>query len=321
MVSTTKKSLCALRLHLKQAVLVTVASLGLSTPLAAAEPLELLIRTDDIGMNHSVNSAMREMIRSGLPFSATVMVPCPWFPEAAAILRDNPQVSVGIHLTLNSEWSHYRWGPVLGASKVPSLVDENGYFFHTAAQLFENDMRLADVEAELRAQIEQAQRAGLKLDFLDYHMLTAVRTPQLRAVVEKLADEFQLGLSHYFGEPSLSLWDVAPERKLSALMDLAGKVQPGVPTLLVMHLATDTPEMNALVDANYAADPYRAALHRSTELAALTSPAFLNAAAARGIRFVTYRDLVQRYGLESMQSPGDEIGYSINLAAEPDGGE
>jgi hypothetical protein len=88
-----------------------------------------------------------------------------------------------------------------------------------------------------------------------------------------------------------------------------------------MHLATDTPEMNALVDANYAADPYRAALHRSTELAALTSPAFLNAAAARGIRFVTYRDLVQRYGLESMQSPGDEIGYSINLAAEPDGGE
>jgi predicted glycoside hydrolase/deacetylase ChbG (UPF0249 family) len=71
-------------------------------------------------------------------------------------------------------------------------------------------MRLADVEAELRAQIEQAQRAGLKLDFLDYHMLTAVRTPQLRSVVDQLAVEFELGVSHFFGEPSLSLRDVAP---------------------------------------------------------------------------------------------------------------
>ena len=48
--------------------------------------------------------------------------------EAVEILRDQPQVSAGIHLTLNSEWQHYKWGPVLGASRVPSLVDENGHF-------------------------------------------------------------------------------------------------------------------------------------------------------------------------------------------------
>lgn len=304
-------------MQLKRASLLALVTLVLAVPAAAAEPPELLIRADDIGMNHAVNSAMLEVIRTGLPFSATVMVPCPWFPEAAAILRDNPQVSVGIHLTLNSEWSVYRWGPVLGASRVPSLVDENGYFFHTAAQLFENDMSLDDVEAELRAQIEMALRAGLKLDFLDYHMLTAVQTPELRAVVEKLAGEFKLGLSHYFGEPSLSLWDVQPERKLPTLLDLVERVQPGVPTLLVMHLGQDTPEMNALVDANWAVDPYRVAKHRSEELAALTSPAFLRAATARDIRFVTYRDLVQRYGLESMQSPGDEIGHSMDQAAKP----
>ena len=307
--------------HLKQALLSVLASLCLAAPLAAAEPPELLIRADDIGMNHAVNSAMRELIRAGLPFSATVMVPCPWFPEAAEILRDNPQVSVGIHLTLNSEWSVYRWGPVLGSSEVPSLVDEIGYFFHTADQLFENDMRLEEVEAELRAQIEQALRAGLKLDFLDYHMLTAARTPELRGVVEKLAGEFKLGLSHYFGEPSMSLWDVAPERKLTTLLDFVEQVQPGVPTLLVMHLGQDTPEMNALVDANWAVDPYRVAKHRSEELAALTSPAFLRATSARSIRFVTYRDMVQRYGLDSMQSPGAAIGYSMDRAAEADGGQ
>lgn len=314
--SKQKQSPRGPRFHLKRASLLALVTLALSAPLAAAEPPELLIRADDIGMNHAVNSAMLEVIRTGLPFSATVMVPCPWFPEAARILRDNPQVSVGIHLTLNSEWADYRWGPVLGATRVPSLVDDNGYFFHTAAELFENDMSLDEVAAELRAQIEQAQRAGLKLDFLDYHMLTAMRTPELRAVVEKLANEFRLGLSHYFGEPSLSLWDVAPERKLVTLMDLVEQVQPGVPTLLVMHLGQETPEMNALVDANWVADPYRVAKHRSEELAALTSPAFLRAAAARDIRFVTYRDMVKRYGLESMQSPGDEIGYSLDPAGD-----
>ena len=115
----------------------TLASFALASSggFAAERDTELLIRTDDIGMSRTVNLAMREFMRTGLRFSASVMVPCPWFQDAAEALRDNPNVSVGIHLTLNSEWSHYRWGPVLGASAVPSLVDENGYFFPTGAQL------------------------------------------------------------------------------------------------------------------------------------------------------------------------------------------
>jgi predicted glycoside hydrolase/deacetylase ChbG (UPF0249 family) len=283
--------------------------LPMSVPAFGDEAPEILVRIDDIGMNHTVNTAMGELVRTGMPFSASVMVPCPWFPEAVKILNDNPQVSVGIHLTLNSEWTDYRWGPVLGATTVPSLVDENGYFFHTAAELFEHGMDIGEVESELRAQIEQALRSGLDVDYLDYHMLTAISTPELRSVVEKLAEEFGVGLSQYFGEPSVSLWDVEPDKKLVTLLDAVERARPGESTLVVMHLGEETPEMKALVDANNPLDPHRVALHRAEELSAITSPAFFRAAEARGIRFVTYEDVVEREGLDDMRAP-EEDGYS-----------
>ena len=101
-----------------------------SAPRAATtEPTYLLIRSDDAGMSHSVNMALERLIESGLPVSISVMFPTPWYQETVEILKRHPSVSVGIHLTLNSEWKNYRWGPVLGRVAVPSLVDGEGYFF------------------------------------------------------------------------------------------------------------------------------------------------------------------------------------------------
>ncbi|HEX7357879.1 MAG TPA: ChbG/HpnK family deacetylase, partial [Ignavibacteriaceae bacterium] len=79
----------------------------------------LLIRCDDMGMSHSVNMAIKELIESGLVFSTSVMFPCSWYQEAVDILKANPQITVGVHLTLNAEWKNYRWGPVSGRDKVP----------------------------------------------------------------------------------------------------------------------------------------------------------------------------------------------------------
>ena len=276
---------------------------------------ELLIRTDDVGMSHTVNVGVRRMIEMGMPFSASVMIACPWYLEAAKILRDNPQVSVGIHLTLNSEWEHYKWGPVLGSSRVPSLVDENGHFHTTGEDFAAADIDLDEVRAELRAQIERAVRAGLGVDYLDYHMGTAASTPELLSIVEDLAREYGLGLSRYFDEPSASLWAVEPEEKLTSLLDVVQRVENGKTTLLVMHLGLETPEMGALVDINNPSDPYRVAEHRQAELDAITSPAFRRATADRGISFVRYEDLIERHGLAAMKRP-ESSGYSMDEADE-----
>jgi predicted glycoside hydrolase/deacetylase ChbG (UPF0249 family) len=300
-------------------IVIVVALLASISELSSAandeRPKQLLIRCDDVGMSHTVNMAVHELMGTGVPFSTSVMVPCPWFLEAAAILRANPQIGVGIHLTVNSEWEHYKWGPVVGAAKVPSLVDENGYFYASEAEFAAADVDLDEVEMELRAQIERALAAGIRIDYLDYHMLTAVSTPELRAIVEDLAREYGLALSRYFGEASVSIWDADPENKLSSLLDHVRNVQPGL-NLLVIHLGMETPEMSAMVDMNNESDPYRVAVHRQAELDAITSPAFRAAIEEAGIKLLTYRNIVSDVGLESMSPPADLTSYSTSFVEE-----
>ena len=91
-----------------------------------SEPVYLLIRSDDAGMSHSVNMALQRLMDTGLPVSVSVMFTCPWYQETVEILKRHPNVAVGIHLTLNSEWKNYRWGPVSGREAVPTLVDAEG---------------------------------------------------------------------------------------------------------------------------------------------------------------------------------------------------
>src|ERR1043165_5764416 len=95
---------------------------------AGGQGAQLLFRLDDVGMNHSVNMAIERVARTGMPFSVSVLVACPWYQEAVEMLKRYPNLSVGVHLALNSEWKGYRWGPVLGAAAVPTLVDSSGYF-------------------------------------------------------------------------------------------------------------------------------------------------------------------------------------------------
>ena len=286
---------------------------GAPVEAAAGPPARLVIRCDDVGMCHAVNRAFGELVAAGLPLSASVMTPCPWFLEAAAILARHREVSVGVHLTLNSEWESYKWGPVAGRSRVPSLVDANGYLLPSEAAFAARGPDLAEVEVELRAQIDRALVAGLKVDYLDAHMQTAYSTPALRALVEKLAREYELGIATYFGERSGSLWDVAPEAKLAALLTFVRGLAPGL-NLLVAHLGRDGAEMQGLVDMNYPADPFRVALHRQSELDALRSPAFRGALAAAAVEVVSYREVIARHGLAALARPPQATGYTLDLA-------
>ena len=297
--------------------LVAAASIAVvapAAPVAAAEPApdQFLIRCDDVGMCHTVNLAVRRLIATGVPFSASVMFACPWYREAAAMLAQHPQVSVGVHLTLNAEWEHYTWGPVLGRSRVPSLVDTEGHFFPTEEAFAAHGPDLREAEAELRAQIDRAKATGLRIDYLDVHMQTAYSTPELRALVEKLARDYRLGIATYFGERSGTMWPVPPERKLSALLGFLRDGTQGL-KLLVAHLGLDTDEMTALVDSNWPADPFRVARHRQAELDAVSSPAFRAAVAAAGLELITYRQLIERRGLDSMKRPAQESGYTVEL--------
>ena len=274
---------------------------------ADSDDIKLLIRCDDIGMNHTVNMAADSLIKRGIPFSASVMFACPWYQEAVDVLKENPQISVGIHLTLNAEWKNYRWGPILGASAVPSLVDSNGYFFPSINQLFGNDPDDEEIEMELRAQIERAIHTGLKIDYIDHHMGTAVAKPEWREMVESLANEYQLGIATYFNEQGYAaLYSVPVESKTDSLIRLAHKLTPGDVNLLVSHIGLETSEMNALIDMNDSFPLQRMSSHRHAEFRALMSDEFKQIVADRNIKYITYRDLIEAAGLKSMQRPEED---------------
>lgn len=149
-----------------------------------------IVHADDIGMCHAANEGAFEALENGPATCGSVMVPCPWFAEAAAWIRERPQLDVGVHLTLNAEWPHYRWGPVAGRSAVPSLLDEEGFLPRTVAEVHAK-ARPEEVEVELRAQIDAALAAGIDVTHLDSHMGT-VLMPPLSEVYVKLAEEYRL---------------------------------------------------------------------------------------------------------------------------------
>jgi len=267
------------------------------------EQVYLIIRTDDAGMSHSVNMALERLIATGLPISVSVMFPTPWYQETVDILKRNPDVSVGIHLTLNSEWKNYRWGPVLGRTAVPSLVDADGYFFASSEALHQNHPKLEEVERELRAQIERALHSGLRIDYVDYHMGTAVRYPEFRAIVERLAPEYGLGMSQYFGETRNDpQYSAAPPAKTDSLVAMVNRVRTQF-NLVVTHVGIDNAELGALLDMNTDGGLPEMSKNRQGELDALTSSRFRDALNVRNVRLLTYRQLIAIQGLKSMRRP------------------
>ena len=266
----------------------------------------LVIRTDDAGMSHSVNMALEKLIATGLPVSVSVMFPTPWYQETVDILKRHPDVSVGIHLTLNSEWKNYRWGPVLGRTAVPSLVDADGYFFPSADALHQNHPDIKQVELELRAQIERALHSGLKIDYVDYHMGTAVRYPEFRDLTERLAREYGLGMSQYFGETRHDpQYSAPPPAKTDSLLAMIGRLHPRF-NLVVTHVGIDDDELGALLDMNTSGPLPDMSKNRQGELNALTSEKFKSALKARGVKLLTYRQLIAMEGLKSMRRPAPE---------------
>jgi len=267
------------------------------------EQVYLIIRSDDAGMSHSVNMALERLIETGLPVSVSVMFPTPWYQETVEILKRHPAVSVGIHLTLNSEWKNYRWGPVSGRSAVPTLVDADGYFFPSSEALHQNHPDLREVEKELRAQIQRALRSGLKIDYVDYHMGTAVRYPEFREITERLAKEFGFGMSQYFGETRNDpQYSAAPPNKTDSLLAMINRLHPRF-NLVVTHVGIDNAELGALLDMNSDGGLLEMSKNRQGELDAITSQRFRDALKARNVQLLTYRQLIAIQGLKSMRRP------------------
>lgn len=155
----------------------------------------LIINADDFGMCHAINEAIFRTLKEGVLRSTTLMVPCAWALHAMHFLADHPEFPFGIHLTAIGDGDDYRWRPVTSREKVPSLVDNAGYFYsfeHMSE--FLSQVRLDQLEAEFRAQIEVVLAAKLKPTHLDWHSLRISGRADILELMFRLAKEYGLAL-------------------------------------------------------------------------------------------------------------------------------
>ncbi len=280
-------------------VLVLLAALVSArvTARQASGPIRLIVQGDDMGVAHGVDVATIEAYKNGILRSANVIVPGPWLPEAAQLLKENPGIDAGVHLALTSEWSAVKWRPLTHA---PSLVDAHGFFypmvwprddFPRGTSLKEATPQLDEIERELRAQIEMAKAMIPQVTYTWEHMGFGALTPEVRPLIAKLTREYglvtpgpEIGVQMLGG-----VWqgtDSAEVRidKLVAKLEALG---PGT-WLMVDHAAIDSPETRAIGHHGY---EYVAA-DRSAVLAAWTSPKVIHVIKRRGIQLTTYRDIL-----------------------------
>lgn len=151
----------------------------------------LIIHADDLGLSHATNSAVIGLFKNQPNISGSIMINCPWFPEIAEFAKSNTNFDLGIHLTLTSEWDRYFIGGVLWQDKIPTLVNDKGYFYPTREGFFTHQI-LQEVEKEIKAQIDKAISFGIKPTHLDSHMMTMFLSEELLNLYIKVGKEYKL---------------------------------------------------------------------------------------------------------------------------------
>jgi chitin disaccharide deacetylase len=288
----TRTTLNTLGTCLAAALMAAAVGLCAQSTSSPDGAIRLIVRGDDIGSSQAANLACIQSYREGIVRSVEVMVPAPWFPQAVQLLKDNPGLDVGVHLTLTSEWDNCKWRPLTGPS---SITDAEGYFFQMTSRprdfpsgtgFLDANPKVEDVEKELRAQIELAKRLIPQVTHLSAHMGTPTSRPDLRQLTQRLAAEYKLPLELPQTVRPIGHWGAAaptPAQKEAALAELLGKLTPG-DWYFVEHPGLDTPEMQALGHKGYT----QVAADRQGVTLAFTSPKVRQAVADRGIRLISY---------------------------------
>ena len=268
----------------------------------------LILHADDLGAAHSSDAASFDALDNGAVTSASIMMPTPWVTEVAAYAKTHPNADLGLHLTITSEWETYRWGSVESKDKVQSLLDSAGWFPGDVPPVVAR-AKPAEVERELRAQVERALAMGIHPTHLDSHMGALFATNDLIATYIKVAHAYHLPFLAVRGNPPgvtnvpLAPNDIVLDEVIVAspavprdqwkkfYLDAIAGLRPGLSEIIV-HLGHDDAELQAVM-VNH--EPYGSAW-RQRDYDVVKSPEFKKALQDNHIILVRWRDLQKLIG-------------------------
>jgi len=265
----------------------------------------LIIHADDLAVSHSQDTASFAALDKHAASSASIMAPCPWLTEVAQYAKTHPDADLGLHLTLTSEWQSYRWGPVASRDRVPGLLGPDLNLWPDVPQVMKT-AKAAEVEAEIRAQIDLAMKLGIHPTHIDSHMGTLF-TPAFFPAYVKVAHEYGLpflatrlpgapasmmaliGDDDIMPDSILMATGGKPENWASFYLDLIRNLKPGLSELIV-HLAHDDAEMQAVTEGH----PAYGSAWRQRDFDVVTSAEFQQALKDNQVTLIGWKAIKDR---------------------------
>jgi len=268
----------------------------------------LIIHADDLGLAHSVNQAGILLFEKKGITSGSIMVPCPWFFEFAEFAKDHKELDLGIHITLTAEWENYKWGGVMPATEIPSLLNEKGFFYATVEE-FGKHARPEEVEKEIRAQIERALGFGVVPTHIDTHMGSVMATPELLKIYLKIGKEYGLPvllpknyvqaipeeILELLGPDPLTIdqmhmlyQDGSPEEWFEGYRKIMEDLKPGLNEIII-HPGIDNAELQAVTIEH----PDFGAAWRQRDLNVFSSDEMKSVIKKYNIQMITWKEITE----------------------------
>jgi len=277
----------------------------------------IMLHADDAGMCEAANTATKKYLLDGHIQSAAAMPPCPEFEDMIQWAMENPQVDVGLHLTLTSEWKTYRWPSVLPVEEVPGLIDEEGMLWRGVMDVVQH-ASVEEVEKEVRAQIEKSISMGYQPDHIDTHMGTLYGHPEYAKAYLRIAEEYNIPANaidlsdslvvvHFqqagypinedmikymdaYSLPKLDFFASAPnansyEEKVEAFKGLIRSLNPGL-TEIIFHPSVESDQLKGITNSWQ---------QRVWEAKMFADPDLIQFFKDEGIIFTNWKEIMKRF--------------------------
>ena len=264
----------------------------------------LIIHADDIGLSKSVNKASFLALKEGFVNSGSIMMPCENIDEVGKFAKENPNIDLGLHLTVTSEWRDYKWDGVAVSSEIPSMIDENGNLFENKKK-FTLNANPEDLKKELQSQIDLAKSMGINPTHIDSHEGALFFDQSLFKTYLDIGEENKLPVFvpsdvavHFdkkFPKPKNvviieNFYMASPDLKFSEwenyYLNILNNLKPGISELIV-HLGYDDKEMQEITIEH----PNFGSKWRDLDMEIVSSEKFRKALVDNNIKLVTWKEI------------------------------
>lgn len=277
----------------------------------------IMLHADDIGMCPEANIAAKKYLLDGDIQSAAAMPPCPNFEEIIEWAKEHPDIDLGLHLALTSEWKTWRWPSVSPIDEVPGLIDGEGKLWRSVEEVVAH-ASVEEVAKEIRAQIEKSIALGYRPDHIDTHMGTLYGDPEFAIAYLSIAMEYGIPANAIdlsspevvdafrqrgypitdevvdfmssYTLPKIDNFTSAPnantyEEKIEAFKALVRSLNPGI-TEIIFHPSVDTEQLKTITGSWQ---------QRIWEAEMFADPELKKFFVEEGVIFTNWKEIMKRF--------------------------